>query len=314
MRRKRRPPLWMIFLLFVGFVMIIAGLIMRCDDAQGADWTPRYNFSENLDTMYTCFYRNNVLDDSSFGRADTSTYETTFTYTTGEYIQSKLQYKFHADDKWATWTEDYYSSLTVGDGPYSVTFLTWDSTTDMAVPRVDLTIRPVDQSSHAADPITDASGYGTANLTADSFVVIEDVPGWTQDNTLDTFLVTGANDTFTVYMDQFSPDAPSGANFCTVYGYLTEARDALTTKVKFVEICFTPTETVRNSCDDTRIVSGPVCATTNANGIFQIDLVYSSCMLNDDGNEVQYKVTIEGEDGFTLITVPDADGYMIWTE
>lgn len=216
MRQKRRPPLWIIALLFIAVMFLLGALIMRCDDAQGADFRPGYNFSEDLDTMYTCFYRDGVLDDSSAGRTNTNTYDTIFTYTLGEYVEVFLWYKFHADDEWATWTEDYYSASLTGTGPYTVTFLTWDSTTDLAAPRVDLTIRPVNQSTHTASPKTDASGYGAANLTADSFVVIEDMPGWTQDNTLDTIVVSGANDTFTVYMDFIDVPVASGSQVCAV--------------------------------------------------------------------------------------------------
>ena len=217
MRHKTRPPMWQIALLFFGGVFIIGAMIMRCGDAGSADWRPGYNFPADLDTMYTTFYRDNVLDDSSAGRTGVNSYDTIFTYTPGEYIRCILWYKYDtANDEWATWTEEYYSASLTGTGPYSVTFLTWDSTTDFAVPRVALTVRPVDQSSHAASPKTDASGYGTANLTADSFVVMEDVPGWTQDNTLDTIVVSGANDTFTVYMDQYAPDAPPGGQVCAV--------------------------------------------------------------------------------------------------
>lgn len=313
--RHRQPRGWdsgLTFLLISGIIVLAA--LFGGPLVMGADWRVQARFTADYDTAYTLFYENMVLQDSSAGRADDNEYDTTFTYTTGNYLQCFIWYKYYADDEWGTYDFEYYSASATGDGPYSVTFLTWDSTTDMAVPRVDLTVRPVDQSSLAGKPKTDASGYGTANLTADSFVVIEDVPGWTQDNTLDTFLVTGANDTFTVYMDQFDPGAPSGANFCIVYGYLSESRDATTRRIKNRKICFTPTKTVRNSCSDTWIVSGTVKATTNENGIFQIELAYSSCMIDDDGNEVKYTVTIEGEDGETEITVPDADSYQMWTE
>lgn len=310
--KHRQPQGWDSGLTFlvIGCIIILACLLLG-PRVMGADWEPGYRFSETLDTMFTMFYRDNALDDSSAGRADDNEYDTTFTYTAGEYIRCKLWYKFDINDEWAMWTEDYYSGSLTGTGPYSVTFLTWDSTTDLAVP-AHLTIRPVDQSGHAANITTEATGYGTANLTADSFVVLENNAGWTQDNTLDTIVVVDATDTFTIYMDQFAPDAPGGENFCAVHGWLKEVRDLATIKIKRVKISFTPTKVVLNSCDDVGLVGGSVSTITDDEGYFTQDLLYSSCMLDDDGNMIEYRVTIEGYDGETLITVPDADSYRIW--
>lgn len=314
--RQKQPRGWdsgLTFLL-IGCILILACLLIG-PKVMGADWRPGpYRFPAVLDTAYTCFYEDDVLDDSSAGRADVNNYDTIFTYTPGSYIKCIVYYKYHEDDEWGAWSEEYYSASLTGTGPYSATFLTWDSTTDLAVP-AHLTIRPVDQSTHAANITTGADGHGTANLTIDSFVVLENNAGWTQDNDLDTIVVAGANDTFTIYMDQYAVDAPAGGDFCAVVGYLTEIRDLATVKIKNVKVCFTPTAAVRNSCNDTWPVGGKVCTFTNDEGIFTDDLLYSSCMVDEDGEEVEYEVTIEGIDiGDVFITVPDADIYYITWE
>lgn len=313
--RQKQPRGWdsgLTFLL-IGCILILACLLIG-PRVMGADWRVPYNFPAVYDTAYTCFYEDFVLDDSSKGRADDNDYDTTFSYAVGSYLRCILWYKYDASDEWGTWTLEYNSASLTGAGPYSATFLTWDTTTDLAVP-AHLTIRPVDQSSHAANITTGADGYGTANLTIDSFVVLENNSGWTQDNDLDTIVVAGANDTFTIYMDQYAPEEPAGGDFCAVYGYLTEIRDLATVKIKNVKVCFTPTAAVRNSCNNTWPVGGTVCTFTNDEGIFTDDLLYSSCMVNKDGDAVQYKVTIEGIDiGDVYITVPDDAMYQVTWE
>ena len=316
--------------------MVLTALLIMCyDDARGADWRAEYNFPAVYDTAYTCFYEDDVLQDSSAGRADDNDYDTIFTYTAGSYLKCILWYKYDATDEWGTWTKDYYSATAAGvdygrvydtgavlltdsshlfgggsGGPYTVTFLTWDSTTVLAVPTVSLTIRPVDQSTHTDGITTGPNGYGSANLTADSFVVIESEAGWTQDNILDTIVVVDVTDTFTIYMDQYAPDAPAGANYCAVWGYLSEIRDSPSLKTKRVKVTFTPTKAVNNVCENTGLIVGSATAETDDAGYFAQNLLYSSCML-DGADSIQYKVTVEGYDRSWLITVPDGVSHQV---
>lgn len=234
--RRTSPVEWLLVFLAIVFT---AGLIIVCE-VDGADWRVPANFSAVYDTAYTCYYKDFVLDDSSLGRADDNDYDTTFTYTLGEYLRTIIWYKYDASDEWGTWTWEYnsataatldsagvYGAVTAvlndstskyqggaGTGAFGVTIVTYDSTTSQTIPNVNVIIRPVDQSNVTAWAQTNTSGDTTFNLDAANYVFIASATGWTFP-AYDTIEVSGTQED-TIYGDFIEVPVASGSQVCAV--------------------------------------------------------------------------------------------------
>jgi hypothetical protein len=282
-----------------------------------------------------------VLQDSSSEYTNFYSVLCTTSYVDGDHLRIDVRFKYVGQDSMATipnyvaYDDAAASTLdsatvygavvdaaadhdtlhldgAVGAG-YAYVFYTYDSTISQSVPRMDLLVRPEDQSNLSGDGTTDESGYATIPLGLGNYIVLEEEAGYTQDNGIDSFEVSGA-DTFTVYVDQWDPGSPVDTMYCLVDGYLGEIRNVLTERVKNVKVCFTPGGYGRDTCNSVGVVPEEVCTRTDTLGYFSQQLLWSVCHLSNSDDSLQYEISIEGSDMKHKIWVPATSSYRVTWE
>ena len=96
----------------------------------------------------------------------------------------------------------------------------------------------------------------------------------------------------------------SSPSTCRLVGTVRNGSGAA---VPWAKITATISKATKSSCDSTLLIQRNVTTRARSNGYFQLDLVWSSCLANE-----QWKVTIGGR-GMTeqvyTITVPDSTAY-----
>lgn len=324
----------------VGIFLGVCGLLGQ---VWGADYVITISVDGTADSVYPVWKIGvpPVLADSTAGWADLSgAVKCTISYTAGDYVEPGFWYRWAATDSWLWCDLPTYNSASAatldspavfgamvqlaqdsshlfiggaGGGSNQVTFVTLSSEDSSAIGRVTITLRSVDGGAVQYEPIiTSTLGLKTVELSADSFVVQTGaVPYLT---TYDTIVVSGTQSD-TILLTAFDPGAPADSAYCRCWFYISSLRNhpdfGTYLRTKGVEVCYSPLYRVENSCNNTWSTEGPFCEDTDSLGYVYVDLVWSSCQLKD-GEEVQYKLEVDGKEAIPAFTVPDSASYKVF--
>lgn len=199
------------------------------------------------------------------------------------------------------------SGVSSGGGAYSITLITYDTTTSLTIPLAGLAVRNLTQSSLVAVGRSNSSGVAGFNLDADSFLIIASAPGYLF-SVYDTVVVSGAQ-TDTVYGNWFDPGTPSVAGLCRMYGFLYDFNGQPEKDVTVAAML--PAGVSRTSY----VIISPfeVTAITDSTGYFYIDLVPSDSLIP---NGQLYEITLSRNDGTILrqrLSIPTTSTWqLVW--
>jgi hypothetical protein len=191
---------------------------------------------------------------------------------------------------------------------YAVNLMAYDSSNNVVINAVSITVRNVAQSSiPLANGLTDSDGIFQCNLAADSVVVVAVAPGYNF-SAYDTLVIAGAEtDTLWGY------PANTSANLVTVYGYF---KDLNSNGIRWAEVVATLPPEVINTCDSGIMTPGQRDTLTDGNGYFAFNLVRSSCLDDGGGDPAQYTITITPQDGSGVrekkFLAPDSTSYKLY--
>jgi len=183
------------------------------------------------------------------------------------------------------------SGISGGSGTYSISIVTYDSSSSQTVAGTNIIIRNITQSSLIAIGQTDSNGKIDFNLNADSFIVIAAAPGYVF-SSYDTMVVTGTGiDTTLGY--SFEIDLPSSPDICRVWGYLYDFQGV--PEAGITVAAFLPKGVVKYS----GIIISPyaIATVTNSSGMFYLDLIPSEELNPSDS---KYEISIRHSDGTIL--------------
>ena len=100
---------------------------------------------------------------------------------------------------------------------------------------------------------------------------------------------------------------PESTNVCGVWGYVRTPwglnQSNVQVKAQTEALC-------HNQCDSSFVAARTYLTRSDANGQFQLDLNWSSCLVTDDSTEVRWRIWIAGED-MGLLKVPDSTTYRL---
>lgn len=184
-------------------------------------------------------------------------------------------------------------------GWYTVDTISGDS-----IPGVSVTVK--DASSNPWDVFkTDASGFNSANLSTGDWTFIASRAG---DSYRDTTISITTDDTILIRGGIGSVGSPAGGNEVRIYGYaydILDTADAMANVWVFIE----PTAQANNTCDSTITPRFMKRKLTEADGLFEFDVVRSSCL-----SDTEYRIWLKWEGGQTdkhEFVAPDAANFRI---
>jgi len=278
-----------------------------------------------------------VLDDSSDWYEDCQVLDSTVTYTSGDFVQRVVEFKYESTDSMMQWEMNPYNSASgvltqsevfdtlyqlytdssqyfiggAGSGANAVTIATVNSADSSILGGIPVRIQSLAGDVIYPTLVTSSLGVISWSAAADSVVYVTATTPYS--STWDTIVISGEQ-TDTVFLTAFNPGAPVDTFLCRCWGYLRDLRSDSTYGLHFgvrnKSVCAAPTDKVKNSCNDTWPLSESYCTSTNDSGYFFLNLVRSSCLL-EGTVEVKYRLTIDGNDLKKLILVPDSTSYKI---
>lgn len=193
-----------------------------------------------------------------------------------------------------------------GSGDSTVVICAIDSSSapDSLRSGVKITVRTLAGGFEGAQ-FTGSGGCSDWSLSADTFLVWARGSGYLW-NPVDTIVVTSSTDTFNIQGYSVPAVASVQANVSNVYGLITDAEDN-----PIIDVLVTasiPISTT-NTCDSTLLIQHTKSKRTDANGRFDLPLLYSSCIGGREWKfiiEHPYYTNREYSD-----SIPDSTSYRI---
>lgn len=290
----------------LGFLLAVAVWA----ELSAAMWRVPARWGEPSDSTRMFFYKNGVQSVTA-KRTGAQSYDTTFTVNHDTFYSAEFRIYYSGADSAATWVWERFTSAQAGSGSGSeqVRIFALDTSgADAAMQGVKITVR------NAAGQVISAQYTGGNGSTA---FYLDQASGTSRYSAYgskvghvfpsDTFSVTGALDSLPLrgYDIVINPSPNPSPNTCSVYGYIFDVTGKAMSEAQVV---FALTKPVNNVCDSTIMGNFSATAITDTTGLFQQDLVYSSCLTGVP--EYQVVVTYKGvKSRAKLFSVPASPTY-----
>ena len=219
MKKKRQPPIWIIYITIIFFIII--GLM--CYDVLAATMATPAFWPRDVDTVYALKYIDGDSSDANQigNRGDVQSWDTTWDVGTGQtLIVFKFKYN-RADSQFISWAWAYNGLFTPGAGTGDNTVNVYPLDTsgvDALVGNVNVTIINNANDSTVAFAHVPLSGGSPFALANGEYSIIGTKTGyffWR-----DTFTVTTTIDSLALLGYDYGIDTPSNPSLCNVYGWL----------------------------------------------------------------------------------------------
>jgi hypothetical protein len=273
-------------------------------------WRVPARWGEPSDSTQMLFYKNGVQSVTA-KRTGTQSYDTTFTVNHDTFYSAEFRIYYHGVDSAATWVWERFTSAQSGSGAGSeqVRIFALDTSGfDAAIQGVKITVRNAAGQLVAAQ-YTGGNGSAAFYLDQASGASRYSMYGSKSGDVFpsDTFSVTGPCDSLPLKGYDIAVNAAPNPspNTSQVYGYIF---DVTGKAMVDAQVVFSLTKAVNNICDSTIMGNFTATAVTDSTGLFQQDLIYSSCLTG--APQYQVVVTYKGvRSRAKLFSVPDSPTY-----
>ena len=306
---KKKPPAqrWTLDQIVAFAVLGLLLAVAVWAELSAATWRVPARWGESSDSTRMFFYKNGVQAVTA-KRTSAQSYDTTFTVNHDTFYTAEFRIFFNGADSAVSWVWERFTSAQSGSGAGSeqVRIFALDTSgTDAAIQGVKITVRNAAGQLVAAQ-YTGGNGSATFSLDQASGTSRYSAYGSKAGHIFpsDTFSVTGPRDSLALkgYDIVISDASP---NTSRVYGYVHDVTGKALTDAQVV---FSLTKPVNNVCDSTIMGNFSATALTDSTGLFQQDLVYSSCLTG--APDYQVVVTYKGvRSRAKLFSVPASPTY-----